>query len=345
MKKIFVLLIIVFVFLGTFSLSEDMIVKEDKVYPCVINIETKRQRQALEKDKCMSGVCLDGEYAFSGIKDFENKTNTKNDVYIKHIKNDESFPASFIIEGVSKGKTPMLIIDNTITNIEYISKCINSIYPKCFVAFDYGTNTFLYNKNAAILREISPLTSLMWIVDLENNFQSSPKEEYIDWVGIKVNENNDINLLRNSIKYFLNKPVALNVSVESFSKENHKYNTEFWNNKVFEIYNTGCDYENVALISYINNSHNNRVFGSSKISESERLRLGYKKAVDILPSERKWTSTDEIGYLKNDTAYIDIDVAKKLNIEEKYVNNKYAAIKNCYINKSIRKMFVYLPKM
>lgn len=345
MKKAFVVLLVLFTALSSLKISDKRI--EEKVFtPCIINIESTRERKPGEKNKCMSGVCLDNEYSFSGIKDFENKTQTENDVYIKHISGSDEFPAEFIIECISKGKTPMLILDSSVSNTEDISKKINSIAPYSFIALDCGNNITNYNYNAKIIRKYAPSSVIMWNTDNDCSINDFPNSEYVDWVMINIDDNCwDINALRNNIKYFEDLPVAINVSVQSFSQNDHRYYTDKWVNMVSDAYETASEYENTALVSYVSNSGNNRVYGSSSISESERLRTGYKNVVDLLSQDRKWSSTDEVAYINNGIAYVENSIAEKLNIDKKFVNNKYAVIKNYNVDKSGRKMFVYLEKM
>ncbi len=318
--------------------------------PYVINIEVKREMALGEEAKCMSGVCIEGEYAFKNINDFENKTKVCNDVYIIKIEKAEDFSPSFIIDVCSKGKIPMLIIKNISD-----TKCIKEMSEKCgsigvpvFIAFDYGNSTELYNQSAEIFRKNAPKAALMWNIPYNYNMAAAPRDELIDWVAVNYYEKadyngiiSDISGLRQSIKYFSNKPVAVNVSVECFSGDNHKYYISEWENNVKTVYSLAGDYENIALVSYCENSENNRAYGSSKLSDLSSVNRVYSELVSILPKERKWTSTDKIAYVVNDTAYIDNDSARLLNIKGNYGNARYIATKNYSVDNSERKMFVY----
>ncbi len=71
------------------------------------------------------------------------------------------------------------------------------------------------------------------------------------------------------------------------------------------------------------------------------MQKAYSNAVEMLPGERKWKSTGKIAYVANDTAYIDTDSAKQLNIKGNYANAKYIATKNYSVDNFERKMFVY----
>lgn len=318
--------------------------------PYIINKEAKREKVLGEEAKCMSGVCIDGEYAFKNINDFENRLDLSNDVYISKIEKYEDFKAGFIIDVCSKGKKPMLIIKNISdeNSIKMIAQKCGSIGASVFVALDYGNSTELYNKSAEIFRNYAPKSVLMWNIPYSLSVSASPKYELIDWIAVNYYEKADdrgiksnISALRQCIKYFSNKPVAVNVSVDCFSGANHKYYSSQWENEIKSIYSLANDYENIALINYCENSEKNRAYGSARLSDSLEIQGAYKEAVNTLPKERKWTSTDKIAYVSNDIAYIDSESARLLRIRGSYANSKYIATKNYSIDNSGRKMFVY----
>lgn len=352
MKHILILCLLLFTACAPQNVSQTDTTAAQSFMPYVINVKYNRTRAKGEKEKCMKGVSLYNEFSFEGINDFEKKTDTDNDVYIKSLSYNDEFPGSFVIECISKGKTPMLILNSNVNNIEDIAKKCGSIASEIFISFDYGLSTELYNRSAAIFRKYAPNTVLMWNIAYDEAVTAFPKEEYVDWVNLTFNENilygkidTKVSELRNSVKYFSDKAVALNISVENFSSENHKYYTDLWKNEIYSIYNMAGDYENIALVSYVQSSESNRVYGSSRLSESRLVWQGYGMAAKLLPDKREWSSTDMIAYVNNNTAYIDYSDARLLNIEARYVNNSYAAIKNYSLDNSNRKMFVYLDKM
>lgn len=350
LKKYITLLCLFLTACNTKNTADVSGIKTVSFTPYVINTEVQREKALGEEAKCMSGVCIDGEYAFKNINDFETKTNVSNDVYIRKIEKAEDFSINFIIEVCSKGKSPMFIIKNIsdIENIKEMAKKCGSIGVPVFVALDYGSSTELYNQSAEIFRKNAPKAILMWNIPYDYNMAAAPKNELMDWIAINYYEKADdkgivsnISLLRQSIKYFSNRPVAVNVSVECFSGDNHKYYNAEWGNEVKSVYSLAKDYENIALVSYCENSENNRAYGSSRLSDSSAVQSAYTEAVAVLPKERKWTSTDRVAYVVNDTAYIDIDSARQLNIRGTYANTKYIATKNYSVDNSDRKMFVY----
>lgn len=351
MKFVFLIVCLCLTACSTKNTTETNTTANTNFTPYIVNLKSERVRTSSEKEKCMSGVCLDGEFSFEGINDFEKKTSSDNDVYIKTLDNEE-FPASFIIDCISKGKIPMLVIENHIVNIEDIAKKCSSLSPNIFISFDYGMDIEKYNQSAKIFRQYVPTASLMWNISYDEDIKKSPKEDYIDWINISFNEEisnesigTNIEQLRNTIKYFSNKAVALNVSVENYAGYNHRYYTDLWKKEVAEIYSLSTDYENIALVSYKHNSDNNELHSSSRLSESRLIWQEYGNIVKVLPEERIWNTTDVVAYVNNDTAYIKNGDAILLNIEERYVNNNYAAIRNYSVDVDSRKMFVYSDKM
>lgn len=322
--------------------------------PSIINIKAHREKTMWEENKCMSGACIDNEYAYETINEFENAADISNDVYIKRYSVGEEFPSSFIIDTYAKGKKPMIILDNVyeIKYIENFAEKCNNIGVPILIEMDYDNLTELYNQSAKIFRKKCPKAGLMWGIDLSYNMSSAPKDEYIDWVVINVNEKTDnngivseITEVRDMIKYFSGKAVALNISIEVFSGINHKYYVNQWNDEIKALYSLANDYANIGLISYTDKSEDNRIYGSSKISDSEKMIIAYADAVNLLPLERNWTSSDKIAYINNNTAYISITAARELGMKEKYVNSHYVATKQYSVDNSERKIFVYNTKM
>ncbi len=352
MRILLVLLCLLFTACSSQKVSEVNAPSYSNFTPYIVNVENTREKALGEKNKCMSGVYLDGEFNFSGIGDFERTTMTDNDVYIKRVGYNQEFPASFVIECRAKGKVPLIIFERGIANMEDMAKKCNSLAPYMLVAFNYGADIDMYNKSAEIFRRNAPYVALMWNVDYDENINMTPENKYVDWVMLNFNEGiadgvvkTEIAELRNVIKYFSGRAVAVNVSVENFSEKNYKYYTQQWNDEVKAIYSAVADYENVGLVNYVSNSDKNRIKGSSRLSESRLVWEGFQSAKAMLPDKRRWSSTDVVAYVSDNTAYVLNEDAKRLNIEEKYVSTKYAAIKNYSLDDSCRKMFVYLPKM
>ncbi len=226
-------------------------IKTISLTPYIINTEAKREKALGEESKCMSGVCIDNEYAFKNISDFENKVNVNNDVYISKIEKAEQFSAGFIIETYSKGKKPMLIIKNISDTaaINKIAQSCGNIGVPMLVALDYGSSSELYNKSAEIFRSNAPKAALMWSIPYNYNTSSAPNPELTDWIVLnyiaKADDKgivSDIERLKQSIKYFEDKPVAVNVSIDCFSGANHKYYNEKWENEITKIYSLSKDF-------------------------------------------------------------------------------------------------------
>lgn len=320
-------------------------IRNAEFIPYIVNIPANREKSKGEENYCMSGASIENEHSFKSIKSFEKAIGIENNVYIAEIEDGGEFPGSFVIEAISLGKTPMLIIRNE-TNMEKIKdialKC-NGINAKIFVALDYGSSVNLYSEAANIFRKISHNTALMWHINLDYSLDEAPLSNEYDWVSIEFKGNTFKSYredLVNYIKYFNNKAVAVIFSIEYFSEDDHKYYTNEWNNIVNEIYSLSEDYENLSLISYADNSESNRAYGSARLSDSKIIQGYYRDAVKSLAKERGFSSTDYIAYVSNDTAYVDINIADKLNIDRTYANYKYIAFKNYTLDSSERKIYL-----
>lgn len=342
---VIVLLSVFFVACNSNSVAEVESASSSAFKPYIVNVKSERKKTIGEKDRCMSGVCLDKEYNFSNIGNFERKSGINNDVYVSRISSNDDFSSAFLLECAAQNKIPMIILDKNVTKIQNIAKECKNISPFMFIALDYENDVALYNKNAAIIKKEAPSIAVMWDIDYDSDLFVMP--EKVDWVLINFSEkiengviDSKISELRKAINYFGNYCVALNVSIENFSSEDHKYYIDLWQNEVKSVYSLSNDYENIGLINYVSDSDVNKSYGSSDISNSNDLSLCLKNVTDTLNPNRRWKSTDVVAYLSDGTAYIDYKEAIKLGFSGKYVNNKFMALKYYDLDDTKQKIFI-----
>lgn len=318
--------------------------------PYQIYVKNEKEKAPLESDKCMSGVYIGEENMYSDIKSFEEKTGVNNDIYISRIFPGDDFPTGSIIDCYAKGKLPMLVIEKGFgsSQIDSVAKMCGSFDISMLVEIK-TEDKYIYECFAEIFRTYAPKTVLAYGISSSVTGYDFPKEELVDWVAVeakeKMSEGNIVSEYENIARqcsYFKDKTVMVNISVPNFSIEKCNYAYKEAADEISRLYSLALEYNNIGALNYISliEKKDNMVSCNYRITENEQLINSFKSGVLSLVSDRYWSKTPYVAYVKDDMVLVSNSVIKNINAEGKFVNSGFSEINPNGFNKSERKVFV-----
>ncbi len=338
-----------------FNAADSVSIKRGEVYapiPYEIYTENNRERAPLEQSRCLSGAYIGEENIYSDISDFEQMTETDNDIYISIMKQGQDFPSDEIISCCAKGKTPMLMLEKGIGSSQAMgaAKMCGSLNIPMFVEIK-SADISGYECIGKIFREYAPNTVLVYGADSDSFEYDFPDEELVDWVGIDVNEKmkdgviiSQAENVKRLCTYFKNKAVMLNISVPNFSTDGCSYAYSEAALEIEALYSAAADFNNVGAVNYISSIEKNgsTVVSNCRITENSTLTEAFKNGCMSLPDSRYWCKTPFAAYEVNGRIIASNDAVLRLGIKGKFINSGYSEINTARINKFERKLFIKL---
>lgn len=234
------------------------------------------------KESIYNGIFLeDKESDF--ITQFEQKNNINHSIYLYNMKLDEEYPLSWILNCYSKYKTPFITIyppdditkmfDNEL--IKKLAKDFGELNIPLFINFyplseKNSTSCENYKSFFKLAKTFFEMYAknvcFIWSIDSNFAYNSKkfyPGDEYVDWVGINIEENiledNQLKIIFNEIDVFYKtyeklKPIAISsLAISHFSNKTLSYNIE---NKIKELERfysyIPSKYPRIKMINYIN---------------------------------------------------------------------------------------------
>jgi hypothetical protein len=232
---------------------------------------------------CYIGADISGDKTISAnISDFEEKTLKPHALYANSMKLGEAYPYEWILECISKQKTPVLTIvppdapspfqDDL---LEKTAKEAGELNIPMFVQFypysseeGYKPERYVdfFRKAHTLFKKYAPHIAMIWGVSAENVydcFSYYPGDSCVDWAGIIIAQkigDFDGMLYRpvmNDIDYFYysfqkKKPIMISgLSVSHYSTETVQYYTNEAAAEINKIYKTVADrYPRIKAVIY-----------------------------------------------------------------------------------------------
>lgn len=321
-----------------------------KYVPYEIYIHNEKNIAPLETAKCMKGAYINDENNYNNVKSFEEYTNINNDIYVSIIQKDSDLPTREIVDCYAKGKIPMLILkkDIGISKATSIAKACGNMNISMFVQID-SKDILAYECIANIFRIYAPKSVLIYSINVDKQDFNFPKANLADWIGINISEklNNGYiaSQYENTAKwcdYLKDKTIMLNISVPNFSTEKCNYVYKEASDEIERLYTLVEKFSNVGAINYLSmlEKDNGIIIRNCRITENPMLTSAYKKGISIINSNRYWSKSPYIAYVKGDNVIVANNILDELNKKGKYINSGYSFIKADGFNKSERKIFV-----
>ena len=343
-------IISLFLCLSLLTTTQNNIRINNKYIPYEIYIHNEKDTAPLEQAKCMKGAYINDENNYSNIKSFEEYTGVSNDIYVSVITKDSDLPTRDIVNCYAKNKIPMLILkkDIGISKATSIAKACGSMNISMFVQIDSNDITS-YECIANIFRTYAPKSVLIYSINVDKLDFKYPKYNNIDWVGINISEKISsgyiVSQYENVAKwctYLKDKTIMLNISVPNFSTDRCNYVYKEASDEIERLYYLGLEFSNIGAINYLSTieKDNGIVIRNCRITENPMITAAYKNGVSVINSNRYWSKSPYIAYVKDDNVIISNRVLDELNKKGKYINSGYSFIKADGFNKSERKIFV-----
>lgn len=322
----------------------------NKYIPYEIYIHNDKNNAPLEKDKCMKGAYISDENNYSNIKSFEEYTGVNNDIYISSIKKDSDLPTREIVDCYAKNKIPMIILkkDVGISKADSIAKACGNMNISMFVQIESNDIT-AYECIANIFRTYAPKAVLIYSINADKSDFNFPKSNLADWIGINISEKTSsgyiISQYENVAKwcnYLQDKTVMLNISVPNFSTDRCNYLYKEASNEIERLYYLGAEFSNIGAINYLSTieKDNGIIVRNCRITESPMVTAAYKHGTAVINTNRYWSKSPHIAYVKGDNVIVSNTILDELNKKGNYINSGYSFIKADGFNKSERKIFV-----
>ena len=238
------------------------------------------------------------------IKEFEDYTNTKPNVYLYRLKLGESYPMSWVLNCYSNMKMPFITIlppddkekffDREL--IKSMAKEFGNLHIPIFVNL-YPVDDILLDKTEYIkffqdasgyFKLYAPNASLVFSLDKDFVYQVDkfyPGDSYVDWVGIDIYEDikkdNNLDIMFKELdfiydKFSKEKPIFLNLGISHFGSLSYEYNIE---NKIEELrryFYLPKKYNRIKMINY----QNYDTFNTNKINKQNYLITDNKKILN-----------------------------------------------------------------
>lgn len=270
----------------------------------------------------LGGYILANDILNYDIAEFEKKVKKPHGIYKYNLLLENGFPSNWILECISKMKTPYIVLnpsqDHMLDELKLITvaKSFGDISIPIFLDVypDVQRYNILpddYKKYYITIRKVfeqyAPNVSFVWSVDINNVYSSPvyyPGDEYVDWVGVSVyqpiykdNDRYNINIWSN-LDFFYNtynrnKPVMITeFAVSHYSNVDHTYYIQDAKDKIKNFYTTIKDnYPRVKLINYMD------FYGMEnyKVTDDETILKTYNEStldsyfISDVVTESVWT--------------------------------------------------------
>ncbi len=320
--------------------------------PYEICVESEHAPVLMEREKCMSGACINDDMPYNEIYKFEEKIQAENDIYIYYMKKGEDFPMSFVVNCYAKNRIPMLVLGAESSYEEVMSialKC-GSLDLPMFVEMDYNNEIEMYDAHSRLFRGYAPKTALVYGFSSERKSYALPSSKNVDWIAINAVEkmsNGSIDSEYENIAgwcdIYKNDTVMVNIAVPVFTDDRCNYAINEACREIGNIYSLAASHSNIGAVNYISLSVNEegRRKYSSRLSESDQIMEAYGAAVKSIPDIRYYSNTPYIGYIIGDKAVVPKETALLLDMEcssTPYSNLK--ALSNYSVDKEGRKIYL-----
>ena len=302
--------------------------------------------------------CYLGAYILSdrrvnySISDFENAVKKEHCFYTYHITDEGKFPLIWLMECISKKKTPMFILDAKITeDMTKIEKFADSLaeynvpifleintYKDGYEKEDYVN--FFRMASDTVKRKASNV-AVIWGSEISKVYDAMryyPGDEYVDWVGLtmyeKIGSDNTIERYSAEIEYFYQnfqykKPVFISgLGVSHYTSYGHIYQNKNAAKEIKRLYNEiAVRYPRIKAVSYMDfnafetDTHREEkddfcLTDAAEILQAYRESIKNKRFISSLHKNEELKSqrikTTFIGYMTGEGAYIPAEAVNTL---------------------------------
>lgn len=261
----------------------DLNMSFDKSYALYICVKNNKDEMYEPEQGCYLGAnIVEDRTISSDIEEFEVRTLKEHSLYANDIKLGDDYPYSWILECVSKEKTPVLTINipnsySPFQNdlLDKTAKEAGELNIPMFIQFypyssndNYKAEDYIdfYRKAYALFKKYAPNAAFIWGVsdeDVYNCLSYYPGDSYIDWVSLNIVQKIDefggelYRPILKDIDFFYysfqkKKPIMIsNFSVSHYSTENVQYYTNEAAAEINKIYkNIAEKYPRIKAIIY-----------------------------------------------------------------------------------------------
>lgn len=246
------------------------------------------------------------------IERFESLVSKKHAFYVHNYTLGTAFPESFILNCISKLKTPNIIINPpneydpfNKTLLIKTAKEFGKYKTPMFIHFypnptNYNSDEYVSYFKLAYEVFNQYLNDVTFVFSIKTNELLDyrvfyPGDQYVDWIGLNYyemlnNENKFDNSNFSSLEYFYyifqnKKPIFISqYAVSNYSDINNTYYTAEASKKITDFYNTVANYyPRIKAINYINTTkedlNQKNKTNNFLVTENKTILNNYKQAI------------------------------------------------------------------